>query len=95
MARLDINKPYEEFLKSQVQNGLFRSITAAAEDAIRKQMLEYESRRIESVLAAVAIGENDVKEGKTKTYSSILITEIAEIGKKSALTQNSTKKGKL
>jgi Arc/MetJ-type ribon-helix-helix transcriptional regulator len=91
MARLDINKPYEDFLKSQVKSGLFRSITAAAEDAIRKQMYEYESRRIESVLSAVAIGEKDVKEGKTKTYSPTLISEIAEIGRKIALNKDSEK----
>lgn len=37
MARIDINKPYEGYLKSQVKAGLFRSITAAVENAIYKK----------------------------------------------------------
>ena len=46
MARLDINKPYQDFLQAQVDAGLFRSITAAAKDAIRNEMIRYEERRV-------------------------------------------------
>ncbi|SOE22998.1 hypothetical protein SAMN06298216_3393 [Spirosomataceae bacterium TFI 002] len=78
MARIDINKPYEEFLKSQVEAGLFRSITAAAEDAIRRQMEDYENRRINSVLAEIAKGEADVLDGKTQVYSAELMSDIVK-----------------
>ena len=40
MARIDISQPYEAYLQSQVENGLYRSITAAAEAAIKKEMDE-------------------------------------------------------
>lgn len=82
MARLDINKPYQDFLQSQVNAGLFRSITAAAEDAIRKEMEAFEKRRIQSVLFEVAKGEADVLAGKTYEYTSELLDKIAENGKK-------------
>jgi hypothetical protein len=81
MARLDINKPYEIFLKNQVASGMFRSITAAAEDAIRKQMIETEKLRIQSVLAEVYKGELDVTAGKTKFFSNELLDSLAEKAK--------------
>ncbi len=85
MARIDINEPYENFLKSQVEAGLFRSITAAAEDAIRKQMIEQEKLRVGSVHAALTKGEADIQEGRTVRYTPGLLAEISEQGKKAAL----------
>jgi hypothetical protein len=77
MARLDIAKPYEEFLRHQVEIGMFRSITSAAEDAIRKQMVDTENRRIQSVFFEIAIGEAEIKNGKTVPYTSDLIENIS------------------
>ncbi len=77
MARIDINKTYETYLQSQVEKGLYRSITAAAEAAIKKEMDEQENRRIASVMAEVQKGIDDVREGRTVKYSKELITTIA------------------
>lgn len=81
MARLDINKPYQDFLQTQVNAGLFRSITAAAEDAIRNEMLRHENRRIASVMAEVQKGELDVVAGRTQVFNSELLESIALRGK--------------
>lgn len=91
MVRIDINQPYEEFLKSQVEAGLFRSITAAAEDAIRKQMIEHENRRISSIHAAIAKGEADIQAGRTINYTPGLMSDISEKGKKAALERKPVK----
>ncbi len=88
MARLDINKPYQEFLQSQVNAGLFRSITAAAEDAIRNEMIRHEERRIHSVLREINKGELDVLAGKTQVYNQELLDNIAERGKAEAILGN-------
>lgn len=85
MARIDINTPYEEYLKSLVSAGLFRSITAAAENAIYKQMLEDEKLRLSSIGAAIAKGEADIKTGRTVRYRANLMAEIAEKGKQAAI----------
>lgn len=84
MARIDINKPYQEFLQSQVNAGLFRSITAAAEDAIRNEMIRHEERRVKSVMREINKGELDVLEGKTQVYNLELLESIAERGKANA-----------
>lgn len=84
MARLDINKPYQEFLQSQVNAGLFRSITAAAEDAIRNEMIRHEERRVQSVMREINKGELDVSEGKTHVYNLEFLETIAERGKANA-----------
>lgn len=80
MARIDLAKPYEDFLRIQVDKGLFRSITAAAEYAIAKHMDEQEQKRIRHIHALIAKGEEDVKEGRTIPYDSNLINQIIEKG---------------
>ena len=91
MARIDLNTPYERFLRSQVKSGLFSSITAAAEHAIRVQMIEQEKLRISSVTAAIAKGEADISIGKTVSYSSKLMSEISQKGKEKSLAGISVK----
>lgn len=81
MARIDIAKPYEVFLKAQVAAGMFRSITSAAEDAIRKQMVESEKLRIQSARYEVSLGEQDIKDGTIIDYNSSLISDLAKAAK--------------
>ena len=88
MARIDLNTPYEEFLKSQVESGLFRSVTAAAEHAIHQQMIAHEERRISSVHHAILKGEESIVKDAAIPYSSELMDqamqkarEIASSGK--------------
>ena len=85
MARIDINDPYENYLKSLVDAGLFRSVTAAAENAIHKQMIEDEKLRLASISAAIAKGEADIQAGRTVRYTPNLMAEISEKGKQAAL----------
>ena len=91
MARIDINDPYEDYLKSLVDAGLFRSVTAAAENAIYKQMMEDEKLRLSSISAAIAQGETDIQTGRTVHYTSNLMAEISEKGKQAALSKKSVK----
>ncbi len=91
MARIDIDDPYTAFLESQVQAGLFSSISEAARDAIRKQMEEQENRRVASVYAAIAKGEDAIQAGRTISYAQNLMAEISEKGKQAALAGKSVK----
>lgn len=85
MARIDINDPYENYLKSLVDAGLFRSVTAAAENAIHKRMIEDKKLRFASISAAIAKGEADIQAGQTVCYTPNLMTEISEKGKQATL----------
>lgn len=85
MSRIDLNDPYKDYLQSQVKAGLFRSITAAAEAAIHKQMIEDEKLRLSSIGSAITKGEADILAGRTIPYSSNLMNEISEKGKAASL----------
>ena len=81
MSRIDLNKPYVDFLQRQVKAGLFRSITSAAEDAIRKQMIEQEKLRIKSVMAEIKLGEDEVASGETETFNSDFLSNLLKESK--------------
>lgn len=91
MARIDLNEPYNEYLKSQVEAGLFRSVTAAVEYAIHQQMIEDEKLRHASVYAAIHKGEKAVQEGRTRPYNAKLMAEISKQGKRDALAGKAVK----
>ena len=92
MARIDISRPYEDYLESLVKAGHFRSITSAAEAAIRKQMVEDEKMRLLSIDAALAKGEADIRNGRKVIYTAGLMSEISEKGKKAAIEGEYVKK---
>ena len=91
MSRIDLNEPYESYLQSLVEAGLYRSITAATEAAIHKQMIEDEKMRLASVSAAIAAGEADIRAGRTVSYRPGLMAEISEKGRQAALDGKSVK----
>ena len=91
MARIDIGGPYEKYLEGLVKAGLFRSITAAAEATIHRQMIEDEKMRLSSIGAALAKGEADIHAGRTVSYSSKLMSEISEKGKQAAMGEKPVK----
>jgi hypothetical protein len=70
---------------SLVDAGLFRSVTAAAENAIYKQMMEDEKLRLSSISAAIAKGEVDIQAGRTVRYKPNLMAEVSEKGKQAAI----------
>lgn len=91
MSRIDLNEPYENYLQSLVEAGLYRSITAATEAAIHKQMIEDEKLRLSSIGAAIAKGEADIQAGRTIRYTSNLMSEISQKGKQSAIDEKAVK----
>ncbi len=87
MAQITISNAHEDFLRQQVEAGIFSSIADAAENAIQKQMelAAQEQARIQSVHDAIAVGEADIAAGHTITYTPGLMAEIAQKGKATAL----------
>lgn len=91
MARIDLAKPYEDYLRSQVEKGLFSSITAAAENAISKQMDIAESNRILHIQSLIEKGENDVLLGRVSDYTSESMAELVNKGKAAAIAKKAVK----
>jgi hypothetical protein len=81
MARIDIGAPYQKYLENLVDAGFYRSVTAAAEATILKQMQEDEQLRLNSIELALAKGEADIRSGKTVTYKPGIMKEITEKGR--------------
>ncbi len=86
MARIDIGIPYQRYLENLVTAGLYRSVTAAAEATILKQMEEDERARLASIELVLAKGEADIKAGNTIPYRPGLMKEISEKGREAALS---------
>lgn len=91
MSRIDLNDPYKNYLQSQVNAGLYRSVTAAAEAAIHKQMIADEKLRLSSIRAALEKGESDIESGRTVRYTPDLMSKISEQGKQDAINGKSVK----
>lgn len=86
MTRIDLSKPYENFLKSQIEVGLSSSITAVAENAIARQMGKNEEIRIGSIRYFIPRGEKEVWDRRSIQYTPSLMAEIPQKGKAAALT---------
>lgn len=84
MARIDIL--YQKYLETLVAAGLYRSVTAAAEATILKQMEEDERLRLSSIGHVLAKGEADISAGNTITYRRGLLREISDKGKEAAMS---------
>ena len=91
MVQIDLDSRYEQYLKEQVEAGLFSSVNAAAEHAIDAQMAAQE--RASYIKKALAKGEQDIAEGKTVPFTADIISEISKKGKKQALAGKFVKHG--
>ena len=91
MARIDIRNYYEKLLNSQVEAGLFSSITAAAENAIARQIQEDENMRISRIFALVEKGEQDILADRTVPYTSSFMAEISQKGREVAISKKPLK----
>lgn len=92
MARIDIGVPYQKYLENLVAAGLYRSVTAAAEATILKQMEEDERLRLTSIELALAKGEADIRAGNTKTYRPGFMKEVSEKGKEASVSGKPVKR---
>ena len=88
MVQINLDSRYEQYLKEQVEAGLFSSVSAAAEHAIDAQMAAQE--RASYIKKALAKGEQDIAEGKTVPFTADIISEK---GKKQALAGKFVKHG--
>ena len=60
---LNLGKPYEKFIQSEIKAGLYSNATELIRDALRRMQDDKERRRIEHIHALIAVGEGQIKQG--------------------------------
>ena len=77
MPNIEINDPYDSYIKNLIQSGLFATTSEVIKDALRLHMNhQTEAKQMAAIHAAIKDGEEDVKGGRTTKYSHKLIDTI-------------------
>lgn len=83
MRRIQLGKPYENFLDKMVESGYYATATEVIRDALRDKMAELENNRIAAIHALLEEGERSLLEEGGIEYTPTLMKKIFEEAKKS------------
>lgn len=88
IMHLNLGSEFDDFIKGQVDSGLYGNATEVIRDALRHMKDGREQKRLETIRALLAVGEEQIARGETVRYTPDLLSRLT----KEAI-QNS-KKGK-
>ncbi|MFT6335886.1 MAG: putative addiction module CopG family antidote [Halioglobus sp.] len=74
MRRIQIGKPYEQFLESMVESGYYATATEVIRDALRQKMLDMRNINIVKVLIEEA--EEDIAQGRLNEVTPELFDRL-------------------
>lgn len=86
MRRIQLGKPYENFLDKMIESGYYSTATEVIRDALRDKMAEMENNRIAAIHALLEEGEKSLLNEGGVEYTPTLMDEIYDEAKKSANT---------
>lgn len=78
MQRVNLGKPYEEFIQKLVASGYYASASEVIRDALRTKMESHEQWQAARLEQLIQEGLDDVAAGRVKPYSKELMKEIFE-----------------
>jgi|GEM_PF-1199859 putative addiction module CopG family antidote len=77
MPRLDLGNPYDYYVQTLIDTGLYSTYTEVVKDALRQHMNTHaESKRIALFHATIAEGEADIQAGRVELYNPELIDRL-------------------
>jgi antitoxin ParD1/3/4 len=85
MQRVNLGKPYEEFIKKMVDSGYYASASEVLRDALRTKMEQSEKWQKEQLLQLVQKGLDDFEVGRVMPFSEDLMKQAFEQAQKNAL----------
>jgi antitoxin ParD1/3/4 len=85
MQRVNLGKPYEEFIQSQVASGYFASASEVLRDALRLKMERNEQWKVTRLHELVQEGIDSIKAGRVRPFDKNLMKEAMEAAKKNAI----------
>jgi len=68
VQRVNLGKPYEEFIKKLVESGYYASASEVLRDALRTKMEESEKWQKERLLQLVQEGLDDIEAGRVHKF---------------------------
>jgi antitoxin ParD1/3/4 len=78
MQRVNLGKPYEEFIQKLVDSGYYASASEVIRDALRTKMESHEQWQAARLEQLIQEGLNDLAAGRVKPYSKEFMKEIYE-----------------
>jgi putative addiction module CopG family antidote len=85
MQRVNLGKPYEEFIKKLVEAGYYASASEVLRDALRTKMEQSEKWQKKRLLQLVQKGLDDVEAGGEKPFNEELMKQAFEQAQKNIL----------
>ena len=77
MPHIELDPPYETYVKRLLDSGLYKTYAEVIKDALRLHMdTDTNAKRMAAIHAAIGDGEADVQAGRTTRYTSGLVDEI-------------------
>lgn len=66
---LNLGAELDDFIQTQVDSGLYGNATEVVRDALRSMKDRREQRRLETIRALLAVGEEQIARGETVPYT--------------------------
>jgi len=66
---LNLGKPYENYIQQQVDSGLYGNATEVVRDALRRMKEHEEQKRLDTLRALLAVGEEQLARGEGISYT--------------------------
>jgi antitoxin ParD1/3/4 len=67
---LNLGQPYEDYIQEQIASGLFGSATEVIRAALRDMKDREERKRLDTIRAFLAVGEEQLAHGEGVPYTS-------------------------
>ncbi len=76
---MNINFPAvdENYIKTKVADGFYSNATELVRDAVRR-LREQDDEKYDRIMAAIEVGERDVREGRVELYTPELMDRIVQ-----------------
>lgn len=85
MQRVNLGKPYEEFIQKLVESGYYASASEVLRDALRLKMEQSERWQNTRLMQLVQEGLDDVAAGRVVPFSEELLNQALQNAKQNAL----------
>ena len=80
MRRIQLGKPYENFLDKMIESGYYSTATEVIRDALRDKMAEMENNRIAKIHELLAEGQADIDAGRVHKVDDKYFEDLLKRG---------------